>query len=78
MDRKELRQRIGQHPNSVSFDELAALLDAYGWILDRKGGSHMVFARERETLVVPYRRPHVLAVYVKHVLRATEGEDDED
>jgi predicted RNA binding protein YcfA (HicA-like mRNA interferase family) len=77
MDRQEMRRRIAQHPNAVRFEELMHLLEAYGWALDRKGGSHVVFVRDRETLTVPYRRPHVLAVYVKRVLSLTEGEDED-
>lgn len=77
MDRQELRQRVAQHPNAVRFEDLRHLLEAYGWTLDRVRGSHYIFTRDGETLTVPHRRPHVLAVYVKKVLSLTEGEDQD-
>lgn len=43
-------------------------------------GSHYLFERaEGESgILVPYRRPHLLAVYVREVLRRTrEAGDDE-
>jgi predicted RNA binding protein YcfA (HicA-like mRNA interferase family) len=72
MDREELRRRIAQHPNAVTIRELQGLLEAYGWTLERVRGSHHIFTRGRDRLTVPYRRPHVLAVYVKRVLTLTE------
>ena len=74
-DRREMRRRIAQHPNAVRFDDLRRLLEAYGWTLDRVRGSHYIFARGAETLSVPYRRPHVMPVYVKKVLELTEEDD---
>lgn len=75
MDRRELRRRIAARPNGVRFEELAKLLEAYGWERVRVRGSHHVFGRGDETLVVPLRRPHVLAIYVRAALdRTGEGE----
>jgi predicted RNA binding protein YcfA (HicA-like mRNA interferase family) len=76
MDREEMRRRMAQHPNAVRFEDVRQLLEAYGWMLDRVRGSHHIFARGRETLVVPHRRPHVLPVYVRRVLAATREADD--
>lgn len=77
LDRKEFRRRIAARANSVRFEELDRLLRLYGWELDTIRGSHHVFKREGTSLiVVPHRRPHVLAVYVRRVLEATM-EDDE-
>ncbi len=75
MERREFRRRLGQRPNSVSFDELERLLHLYGWVSDRSRGSHFVFRRGPEKLVIPLRRPHVLSVYVRKALERT-GEDD--
>ncbi len=69
-------RRIGRRPNAVRFEEVRQLLEAYGWTLDRIRGSHYVFARGSETLVVPHRRPHVLPVYVRRVLAVTQEEAD--
>jgi predicted RNA binding protein YcfA (HicA-like mRNA interferase family) len=68
---------MAQHPKAVRFEEVQRLLEAYGWALDRVRGSHHVFARGRDTLVVPHRRPHVLPVYVRRVLEVTREEHDD-
>lgn len=36
------------------------------------------YRRGGETLIIPYRRPTVLAVYVRMVIKKTAEEDDED
>lgn len=60
----------------MRFNELQALLGAYGWTLRRVAGSHYIFGRADRTLSIPFRRPHILSVYVRRVLQFTEGEDD--
>lgn len=77
MDRRDMHKRIAQHPNAVRFDDLAKLLEAYGWELVRISSSHHIFGRGSQTLSVPFRRPHVLPVYVKRVL-ALLAEDNND
>jgi predicted RNA binding protein YcfA (HicA-like mRNA interferase family) len=77
-DRERLRQRIAQRPNAVRFEELARLLEAYGWSLVRVRGSHHLFARGGERLTVPHRRPTVLPVYVRMALAATAGDAEEE
>jgi predicted RNA binding protein YcfA (HicA-like mRNA interferase family) len=54
-----------------------SLLELSGWSLERVRGSHHVFGRGAEQLVVPYRWPHVLAVYVREVLRRTKEDADD-
>jgi predicted RNA binding protein YcfA (HicA-like mRNA interferase family) len=84
--REKLRQRIEQNPKNVSMRELRALLEAYGFELDRVKGSHYSFIIEvggREMLlVVPFRHP-LHSVYVKKALALIEQieaelSDDED
>ncbi len=77
MDRERLRQRIAQRPNAVRFEELAGLLAAYGFVLARSAGSHHIYARGRQRLTVPYRRPHVLAAYVREALTYCNDETEE-
>jgi predicted RNA binding protein YcfA (HicA-like mRNA interferase family) len=72
MRREEMRRRLAARPRGVRFEELRALLEAYGWAVVRIRGSHHVFARAGQTLAVPLRRPHVLATYVREALRLTE------
>lgn len=78
MDRKELRRRLARRPNAVRFEEIQRYLSFSGWALDRVQGSHYVFMRGGARLVVPYRRPHVLAVYVREVLSRTKELDDDE
>jgi predicted RNA binding protein YcfA (HicA-like mRNA interferase family) len=77
VDRKQLRRRLEQRPNAVRFEAPAELLEAYGWALARVRGSHHIFQRGGERLTAPHRRPTVLPVYVRMVLRATAEEDDD-
>jgi predicted RNA binding protein YcfA (HicA-like mRNA interferase family) len=77
VNRARLRQRIAQHPNAVRFEELAGLLEAYGFVLVRSVGSHHVYARGGERLTVPYKRPHVLAAYVREALKRCGDETEE-
>ena len=76
MDRRESRRRLAERPNSVRFEELRRLRDSSGWTLDRSRGSHFGFRRGTDKLVIPFRRPYVLSVYVRIVLEHTR-EDDE-
>ena len=78
VDRQELRRRLAQRPNAVRFSELQQLLEAYGWRLERVRGSHHLFVRGGERLVIPLRRPHVLPIYVRQVLSRTQEQDDEE
>lgn len=77
MHRERLRRRLAQRPNAVRFEELAGLLEAYGFLLIRSTGSHHVYARGRERLTVPYKRPHVLAAYVREALQRCKDEMEE-
>lgn len=76
MDRERLRQRIAQRPPAVRFEELAGLLEAYGFVLARSAGSHHVYARGGQRLTVPYKGPHVLAAYVREALKYCGDEDE--
>jgi predicted RNA binding protein YcfA (HicA-like mRNA interferase family) len=70
---------MAQHPNAVTFDEARRVLEAFGWTLRRTSGSHHMFARGGESLTIPFRRPCILSVYVRQILRATEvGDDDKE
>lgn len=79
MDRKELRRRIAARPNAVRFAELDALLLAFEWRFECPGkGDHLIYARGKERISIPYRRGAVLPIYVREVLKMTEGEGDEE
>ena len=68
---RKVWERIGEHPRSVSYEDLKHRLTLAGFDLVRSSGSHHTFQRGSETVTVPYRRPHVLPVYVKDVLART-------
>ena len=74
---EEFRRRLASSSNSVRFEELERLLNLYGRISDRSRCSHFGFRRGAEKLVIPFRRPHVLAVYVRDALKRT-GDDDSE
>lgn len=74
--RQKLWKSIAQHPSAVRFEDMARLLELSGWRLERIRGSHHVFGRGADQIVVPLRRPHVLSAYVRDVLRLTIPEKD--
>jgi predicted RNA binding protein YcfA (HicA-like mRNA interferase family) len=69
--RKKRRQKIGNNPKNIRFEDLRQLLEDYNFELKRTKGSHHSFigyvGDEKITLVIPYRRP-LKEVYVKKVL----------
>jgi len=62
----------------VRFEELRRYLELCGYNLQRVSGSHYIFRRGQRGIVIPYRRPHVLANYVREALAETREEDDDD
>ena len=79
MNRRALRRRLAQRPNAARFQELQRYLGLCDWTLARVRGSHYLFERSGEpaALVVAYRRPHLLAVYVREALKRTREEGDD-
>lgn len=77
MDRREFRRRLASRPRAVRFEELERLLHLYGWSFARSKGSHFVFVRDAEQIVVPFQRGNVSPAYVREVLSRVEGEDDD-
>jgi predicted RNA binding protein YcfA (HicA-like mRNA interferase family) len=70
---------MAQHPRTVSFAEARAVLEAFDWELRRVNGSHYIFRHPDRAvrLVIPLRRPSILPTYVRDILAATGGADDE-
>jgi len=47
-------ERIKRRPSEADFEDVRALLEAYGWTLDRERGSHCIFTKAGErTQTVP-------------------------
>ncbi len=72
MRRRKRRRRIEQHPKTVRFEDLDRLLQDYGFAKRPGKGSHHFYWRGEQRLVVPYRRPHVLPIYVKLAMKAID------
>jgi hypothetical protein len=66
-------ERLRARSKNVRFEELRRLWErAGGEAPTPPRGSHYRFTMERRSLTVPYRRPHVLQVYVLRVLSVIE------
>ena len=63
----------------MSFSDLDGLLTGYGFArrTPRSGSSHHIYALGRHQISVPYRRPYVKEVYVRHVLEILAQIDEE-
>jgi predicted RNA binding protein YcfA (HicA-like mRNA interferase family) len=70
MSKQEKRlQRIRQNPKNVRFDDMDALLLSLGFE-KRHRGSHATYVlRGQGRITIPFRKPFVLPVYVKEVLK---------
>jgi predicted RNA binding protein YcfA (HicA-like mRNA interferase family) len=70
--RDKLLRRMWNNPRNVSMRDLQTVLESFGFDLDRIRGSHHVFVGEVDgegvTLVIPLRKPHVKAGYVREAL----------
>ena len=71
-----------RNPRHVRFDDARRVLEDNGFIASQpaKGSSHWTFMHPelRLTVVLVYRRPFLLPVYVRNALDALEQlEDDE-
>lgn len=67
---EKLLLKIRNNPQSVAFEDLDKLLNAYGFQRrqPRSGSSHYVYSLGSRHITVPYKRPVVKALYVKQVL----------
>ncbi len=78
--REKRRQKVEQSPRQVRFEDLDALLRAYGFRLrkPRRGGSHFFYCRGRHLLSVPKQRPHLKEYVVRRALAMLDGIDAEE
>lgn len=49
--RERLIARIRARPAEADADDVIALVDMFGWRLDRQAGSHMIFVKPGESLM---------------------------
>ena len=75
----KLLQKIKNNPKAVAFNDLDGLLTGYGFArrVPRSGSSHHIYTLGRHQISVPYRRPYVKEVYVRHVLEILAQIDEE-
>jgi len=45
MNKKRLLQKVLTNSRNISFDELASLIEAFGFRLDRTSGSHHIYKK---------------------------------
>jgi predicted RNA binding protein YcfA (HicA-like mRNA interferase family) len=71
--REKLLEKIRNHPKSVSFDDLDALLRLCGYEFKRVSGSHHIYARKGSPPISVTRHgAQVHSAAVKEVLRMIE------
>jgi hypothetical protein len=76
MQRNKRLDKARNNPKEVTFEELVALLQAYGFeVRNYSGGSHYTVwhpryqvIQQKEPNSIPRRKPHLLPVYVKRAL----------
>lgn len=70
-------QRLRQNPKNVRFEDVDVLLCGLGFEKRQRGSSHVVYTISgKRPLVIPFRRPFILPVYVKQVLQLLDEFDD--
>lgn len=78
--REKRRQRVEQSPEQVRFEDLDALLRAYGFDVQTpgRGGSHYFYSRGPHVLSVPRRRPQLKEYVVRQALSILREIDAEE
>jgi len=74
----KLLHKIRNNPKNVSFSELEKLLFHYGFEFRRSRGSHHIYSHKKRKdirITIPFKRPHVGAIYVKKVIEMIEQMD---
>jgi len=67
--REKALRKIRNNPKEVRFNDLAKVLEQFGFEIRKTGGSHHVFMRGQYRITVPFRKPHLLEYVVKDALR---------
>lgn len=82
MNKKKLLQKVLANSRNISFDEFNLLIEAFGFRLDRKSGSHHIFKRSgiRELINIqnvqgkakPYQIRQFLSLIERYNLKLEE------
>jgi len=70
--RRKLVARLYNNPYDATFADVRALLEAFGFVLDRTTGSHHIFERGGAIFVLPVHNNRVKSVYVRRALQIIE------
>ena len=68
--RDKALRKMRNNPKEVRFNDLAKVLEEYGFKRRKTGGSHQVLTRGQYRIIVPFRKPHLLEV--KDALRVLD------
>jgi len=76
MNKKEkLLKKIRQNPKNVRFKDVDKLLLSLGFE-KRQRGSHTTYVLKKQgRITIPFRKPFILPVYVKEVLKLLDEMD---
>lgn len=63
-------EKLSDNPKNVTFEVLDTILRAQGFQRrqPRSGSSHYTYFKDEKIITVPYKRPFVKEIYIKHVL----------
>lgn len=72
---QKLLERIRRNPRQVRFEELDKILLRYGFTKSQPSGgsSHYIYVKGTLMLVIPFRLPHIKAIYVERAIKLLEG-----
>ena len=72
---EKLLEKIRQNPKNVRFQDIDKLLLSFGFE-KRQRGSHATYVLQGQgRITVPFRKPFILPVYVKEVLKLLDELD---
>ena len=78
---EDLLAKAKANPKGVRFTDLCALATCYGWVFDRRGGSHHIYKRTGHSQLMNFQEDNgkAKAYQVRQLIRAIEalsGESD--
>jgi predicted RNA binding protein YcfA (HicA-like mRNA interferase family) len=70
-------EKLRESPKSIRFEEIDTILLRLGFEKRQRGTSHAVYTlKGKGRIVIPFRQPFILAVYVKEVIKLIDELDD--
>jgi predicted RNA binding protein YcfA (HicA-like mRNA interferase family) len=68
-DAAKLVEKMKNRPNGIRFQEAENVLNAYGYVLKRRKGSHRIYISDSgDVMTIPEKTP-VKRVYVEEILK---------